>query len=195
MFSRLNAATAAACSTARPGARGVSKSQVYAARADHRFIAHWYSSGAPTTYGTWGSASDGTRGSVSALATGARPTAPAIAAAANHGAMYLVIVFTVFPACLLGRRIWLCPIIASRQTGVATTDPHSTLPLAGIRLPGPPCQQPIRAVSLAISSGNPTEVRGPPRGVPGGHPYAAAVVLAAVSPVSAWLLTPNAPAP
>src|SRR3954447_1534743 len=168
MFSRLNAATAAACSTARPGARGVSKSQVYAARADHRFIAHWYSSGAPTTYGTWGSASDGTRGSVSALATGARPTGPAIAAAANHGAMYLVIVFMVFPACLLGRRIWLCPIIAS---------------------------SPIRAVSQAISPGNPTEGRGPPRGVPGGHPYAAAVVLAAVSPVSAWLLTPNAPAP
>ena len=28
-----------------------------------------------------------------------------------------------------------------------------------------------------------------------GHPYAAAVVLAAVSPVSAWLLRPNALAP
>jgi hypothetical protein len=41
-----------------------------------------------------------------------------------------------------------------------------------------------------------TRLRSAPlSGVPGGHPYAAAVVLAAVSPVSAWLLTPNAPAP
>src|SRR6202165_3016103 len=51
--------------------------------------------GAPSTYGTWGSAPDGTRGSVLALATGARAIAAPIAAAANHGAMYLIVVFMV----------------------------------------------------------------------------------------------------
>src|ERR1700676_3746126 len=56
--------------------------------------------------------------------------------------MYLIIVFMVSP-CLLGRRIWLCPIIAPRQTGVATADPHSTLPLAGIRLHGPSRSDPL----------------------------------------------------
>jgi hypothetical protein len=68
---------------------------------------------------------------------GREANAPAIAAAATHGPMYLVIVCMVFP-CLLGRRIWLCPILATQQTSVRTADPHSTLPLAGIRLHGHP---------------------------------------------------------
>ena len=47
----------------------------------------WFDSWNPSTYGTWGLVPYGTRGSVSALATGARAIAPPIAAAANPGAM------------------------------------------------------------------------------------------------------------
>ena len=44
-----------------------------------------------------------------ALAMGARPIAPPIAAAANHGAMYLIVVIMVLSSQVPGRRIWLSP--------------------------------------------------------------------------------------
>src|ERR1700738_4636220 len=43
-----------------------------------------------------------------ALAMGARPIAPPIAAAASHGAMYLMVVFMVLSSELPGPRRWLC---------------------------------------------------------------------------------------
>src|ERR1700754_2220588 len=57
-----------------------------------------------------------------ALAMGARPIAPPIAAAANHGAMNLMVVVMVLSSTLPGRRIWLSLIIASRHTAVVNAD-------------------------------------------------------------------------
>src|ERR1700720_964513 len=68
----------------------------------------WFDSWYPSTYGTWGLVPYGTRGLVSALAAGAKAIAAPIAAAANAGAMYLIVVFMMF-SCLLDRRISALP--------------------------------------------------------------------------------------
>src|SRR6476661_7340954 len=90
----------------------------------------WFDSWNPSD-GTWGSVPYGTSGSVpaletgagcvaalamgagcvAALAMGASATAPPIAAAANHGATYLSVVF-MMSSCLLGALFGRCPITA-----------------------------------------------------------------------------------
>src|SRR3954469_10235927 len=90
----------------------------------------WFDSWNPSD-GTWGLVPYGTRGSVSALATGARAIAPPIAAAANHGAMYLIVVFMMF-SCVLGRRSWLCPVaamVANVSLFILCTFPFGLFPL------------------------------------------------------------------
>jgi hypothetical protein len=53
-------------------------------------------------YGLVGLVPYGTSGSESALAIGASAIAPPIAAAANHGATYLITVFMISPVCWVG---------------------------------------------------------------------------------------------
>jgi hypothetical protein len=59
-----------------------------------------------------------------ALAMGARPIAPPIAAAANHGAMYLTVASMVFSQSRRVAAVCYATIIASQQTGVVNVDTH-----------------------------------------------------------------------
>jgi hypothetical protein len=62
---------------------------------------------------------------VAALAVGARITAPLTAAAANHGATRLIVLFIVFTP-VFGSPIWLdVLIVAAPRTGVVGADIHS----------------------------------------------------------------------
>src|ERR1700710_1066848 len=72
----------------------------------------------------------GVLGSVSALAMGARATAPPIAASANHGARCLIAVFMIFSGLLVGPWFWATPIMSPRKAGVVDADTHLTLALA-----------------------------------------------------------------
>jgi hypothetical protein len=65
-----------------------------------------------------------------ALATGAKASAPPIAAAANHGAMCAIVLFIVFSP------VWVADmplafIVAVPQAGVVSADTRSNLLLAG----------------------------------------------------------------
>ena len=70
-------------------------------------------------------------GWVAALAMGASAIAPPIAAAANHGATYLIVVFMMFSRLLVAL-FGLCASIAFLRAGVVTADTRLTLLLAGI---------------------------------------------------------------
>ena len=83
--------------------------------------------------GLIGSVPYGVLGSVSALAMGARAIAPPIAAAANHGARYLIAVFMI-STCLLVRPVWATTIMSPRMVGVVNAYTHLTLVLAAILL-------------------------------------------------------------
>ncbi|HXO51362.1 MAG TPA: hypothetical protein VN888_10110 [Mycobacterium sp.] len=67
-----------------------------------------------------------------ALAMGARPIAPPIAAAANHGAMYLMVAFMVFSPGRWDAAFGYAMIIASQQTAVGNADTHFPPMPAGI---------------------------------------------------------------
>jgi hypothetical protein len=81
----------------------------------------------------------------SALATGVKPIVAAMAAVANNGAAYLIVVLTV-------------SIVARGQSGVVTADTHSSPRIAGTRLgrtwDGPP-DNPFRPGAMTAASGRP----------------------------------------
>jgi hypothetical protein len=63
---------------------------------------------------------------------GASAIAPPIAAAANHGATYLIDVFMMISCAYWFALTGLIPIIALEQADVVAADTHSTLQLAVI---------------------------------------------------------------
>jgi hypothetical protein len=121
---------AAACSTARPW--GVVYQNGTSTKPFVVLASSWFDSWNPSD-GTWGLVPYGTRGSVSALATGARAIAPPIAAAANHRAIYSIVFFMMF-SCVLGRHSWLCPVaamVANMSLFILCTFPFGLLPHLG----------------------------------------------------------------